>query len=225
MKKIILLLFLGIIFTSNAQEEDPIKKAKESKKYDLKVFLTTGKSMAFNSSFTIDFCNRVMFLTDTNELPIYPQNTISIERTLKDGTILKGYPTDSLWLFKTIDGKISGYATKPETKLKFVEYLSHNNETMVDFQLETLRSMLSDNQEALGLFYKHESQKKIAKNIFATSFLVGLAHVYAPSPIKKEVTYSNGETYKEDVMFYPQVALGGILGAAYLNNKSKKKSC
>ncbi len=224
MKKMMFLFLLMAVGTLSWGQEDAgdFAKAKGWKKYKLTAHLTTGRTIEIKSRFNIDFCNKVMFLYDENDEIIYPQNTTFIERTLRNGSVIKGYPTDSLWLFPAFEGKISGYSTKPELKLKHVEYLVKGEGGMQDYSEEKLGSMLLDNLNAYDYYIMNKSKRKAAKIIYNVSFLVGLAHVYAPSPIRYNKTNSNGTVSRSDVPIYPELAFLGVLSGARLIWRAKK---
>jgi hypothetical protein len=164
MRKI--LFFCGMVWALSgvAQDEDfddGIAKGKDSKKYWIEASLTNGQTKMVKSSFMIDYCNKVMFLYDENEEIIYPQNTYSIKTTLKNGKEITGFPTDSLWLFQIVKGKLSVYTTTPQIKIKTAEFFSKNNSDLMPFSPDTLQYFIADNPKAVQAYKSYKTAKKM----------------------------------------------------------------
>jgi hypothetical protein len=96
---------------------------------------------------------------------IYPAQTQYIIRADNGSSEYTGNASDSCWLFKAIEGKITGYSPVADGELTtaFIWYIQKDNGTLVEMNKDNLESMVKDNEKALELFEKKKYEKAIRK--------------------------------------------------------------
>lgn len=241
MKNLILIMCLAL-FCQNVQaqkslggaSETGVMRAKNSKKYEFKVTYLNGETRMVTSSIDINFCARTMMLNDENveieeEGAIFPPETENIERIFKDGTTMKGYPRDSIWVFPVYEGKVNALATLPHKKIKFVEFLE-KDDVLMNITENSMYNVFSDSPEATALLEKSLNNKRWAKRMGFWVAPVIVAGLFTGEKMGLDVMpYKEADKddgYKDDklIISYLHFASIGMIGASFVfKNASKKK--
>lgn len=72
---------------------------------------------------------------------------------------LTGFPYDSLWLFKIIDGTISAFNTRPSRKSREYTHIQKEGSEICMYSRELLEEYLKDNEYALSLFTSYRDHR------------------------------------------------------------------
>lgn len=190
-------------------DSDGVAKAKGSKKYGFNITYVNGTTRLVSSTIDINYCMRTMFLEDSEkEEAIYPAETQFIETILNDGTVMRGTPRDSFWVFQIHTGKLNTYSTLPNNKIKDIEYIEKDGEWM-DVSEENFRTSFSDNAEALALFEKSIRKRKTSK---ALGMIAG--------PLAIAGFFKDGSVI---IISYAHVATIGTVAAHMFFKRASKK--
>ena len=241
MKKLLVFFTLSLIFSQafsqnkfGAGSETGIMRAKNSKKYDFKVTYVNGDTRMVTSSMDIDFCARMMMLNDENieseeESGIYPSETKYIERIFKDGSTMKGYATDSLWLFPVYEGKLNAYSTLPHRRVKAIEFLQKGDVNM-NVSENTLYNVFGDNDLATEYYEKSLNRKKWAKRMgfwTAPMIIVGLFTANDFGLDLKPYIDENNDGIRDNQAFtvsYLHFGVFGMIGGSFAFKHWSKKN-
>lgn len=240
MRKIVLIFsVLAFVITAKSQnkfgagDDTGIMRAKNSKKYEFKVTYLNGETKIVTSSIDIDFCARTLMLNDENiedeeEAAIYPPETQFIERIFKDGSTMKGLPTDSLWLFPVYEGKLNAYATLPHRKVKAIEFLEKGDVSM-SVSENALYNVFGDNDEATAYYEKSLKNRKWAKRMgvwVAPVIIVGLFTGDFGIDFNEYKDENNdGERDNQALkVSYLHFAGFGMIGASFIFKNASKKN-
>lgn len=104
-------------------------------------------------------------------MKIYPSQTRSIAHiTLETGAEYPGRPTDSCWLFKIIEGKMSAYTSLGESENDLVDgvdyylqYIQVEDGPLIPIQDPKALELFGDNEKASAFFAKKEFARAIKK--------------------------------------------------------------
>lgn len=104
-------------------------------------------------------------------MKIYPSQTRSIAHVnLETGAEYPGRPTDSCWLFKVIEGKISAYTSLGEYEDDladgvdyYLQYIQAGDGPLIPIQDPKALELFGDNEKARAFFAKKEFEKAIKK--------------------------------------------------------------
>lgn len=214
--------------------ETGIMRAKNSKKYEFKVTYLNGETKTVTSSMDIDFCARTLMLNDENieseeESGIYPPETKYIERVFKDGSTMKGIPTDSLWLFPVYEGKLNAYSTLPHKKVKDIEFLEKGDVSM-SVSENALYNVFADNDLATEYFEKSLNRKRWAKRMgfwVAPVVVIGLFTAEDFGYDFNPVIDKDGDGERDNQALsvsYLHFGAVGMIGASFIFKNSSKKN-
>lgn len=102
---------------------------------------------------------------------IYPNQTkyivrldkYSVSRDKYEETVSQGLTTDSCWLFKDIDGKVSAYTPLSEDDVDdgFLRYIQKDNGPLIEINKVNLEEMVKDNEKAARQAQKGNYTKAI----------------------------------------------------------------
>jgi hypothetical protein len=91
---------------------------------------------------------------------IYPPQTkyivrldrYNVARDKYDDIVSEGLTTDSCWLFKDIDGKVSAYTPLAEDDVEdgFLRYIQKDKGPLIEINKKNLKEMLEPNEKAAG---------------------------------------------------------------------------
>jgi hypothetical protein len=104
-------------------------------------------------------------------IKIYPSQTRSIAHVdLETGTEYPGRPTDSCWLFKIIEGKMSAYTSLGEYESDltdgvdyYLQYIQVGDGPLIPIQDPKALELFGDNEKASAFFTKKEFARAIKK--------------------------------------------------------------
>ncbi len=134
-----------------------------SKKYKFTVLLKNDCLFVVKTRIEISGKRHVIQARiNKRRIEIVPDQTKEIYRILDDrNTRLVGIPSDSCWLFLSIQGKISAYSYLAERNSEYIIAAQKYSGPIVKITEESLREMVEDNEKAVRQVEKKRFKKAI----------------------------------------------------------------
>lgn len=136
-----------------------------SRKYEFTVVLQNDSSFTVKTKIDIKAEKHLLVVKKKKEKwEITPDQTREISRlTYPANTRLVGIPSDSCWLFQSIQGRISAYSYLAELNSEYLVAVRKYNGPIVKLTPDALKEMLEDHEKAL----KHWGKKQYKQAIEA----------------------------------------------------------
>jgi hypothetical protein len=129
------------------------------KQAKLVMHLKNDSTVTLKAEFDAASKQNVVTIRSLNGTPIKiykPADTKLITRKLPGGGDLEGIPADSCWLFKIIDGKISGYSNVPAWSEERIIAFSLGSGNILPLTKENFQAIESANDKNLVRFIRKE---------------------------------------------------------------------
>ena len=139
--------------------------------YEFNVRYKNGNEIKIKSAMNYDNKKKTYYLKQKKEI-VYPKETTEIYIANKEKDTLRGLAADSMWLFKTLNTKITCYSVMPNrSKSSLVYFRNPQNSKLLRIHPESkeerlkteniLKEITKGNKNAEAVFAKYEKRKKI----------------------------------------------------------------